>query len=56
MVIQHASPLLDLKILAHTIIIVLTGERLNRDAVRQAMSWRARAIESQPFEERLASR
>lgn len=54
--IQHASPLLDLKILAHTIIIVLTGERLNRDAVRQAMSWRARAIESQPFEERLASR
>lgn len=38
--IKHASPKIDLKILIHTIIIALTGERLNRRAVLDALSWK----------------
>ncbi len=41
--IQHASLWLDLKVLVHTLIIVTTGERLNRNAIRQAVRWRETA-------------
>lgn len=38
--IEHAAPFIDLKILAHTLIIALTGERFNRRAVAEALHWR----------------
>lgn len=38
--IEHASPLVDLKILIHSAIIAAKGERLNRRAVADALRWR----------------
>lgn len=38
--VQNASVLVDLKIIAHTLIIVATGERFDRRAVAEALSWR----------------
>jgi lipopolysaccharide/colanic/teichoic acid biosynthesis glycosyltransferase len=39
--IQHASLPVDLKIVAHSAIIALTGERFDRKAVAAALKWRA---------------
>lgn len=38
--IRHASIWIDLKIIAHTLIIVVTGERFDRRAVADALTWR----------------
>lgn len=38
--VQNASILVDVKILVHTLIIVVTGERFDRKAVSDALSWR----------------
>ena len=38
--IRHASVWVDLKIVAHTLIIVLTGERFDQRAITNALIWR----------------
>ena len=39
--IQHASLFIDLKILIHALIIAATGERFDRQAIADAVVWRA---------------
>lgn len=39
--IQHASPLIDAKILIQSLVIAATGEKLNRGAINEALEWRA---------------
>ncbi|MCC0003648.1 MAG: sugar transferase [Methylobacteriaceae bacterium] len=38
--VEHATPLVDMKILAHSLIIAATGERFDRAAIAQALKWR----------------
>ena len=40
--IQHCTPLIDLKILVQSLVIATTGERLDRGAIADALSWRAK--------------
>lgn len=37
--VRHASPMVDLKIIAHTLIIASVGERLDRYALADALKW-----------------
>lgn len=46
--IQHASLLVDLKIVAHSAIIAVTGERFDRKAIADALKWRAAPDAAQP--------